>query len=260
MYPTSTTGVRVRPRGPDMVDNQDVSLRASHLLYSNSPVVATWGFDDSRRFEKQPVNLERRAAFLLGILAACPSSQTALEATLLALEAIIEHWSKGLRSADEAVRLLEQIRPVKELLPEEASMNAEKAALNWITNMRLDSEVFQAIADLAELCPYLFSEPQRTLESWGPEFEEFLESERDWLLQELDDPDWLEQEIRSFSRIGEALGSDTSELEWKAENRIEELRNICEPESVEDLPAVQSRLQDESGIEAEIDELFLSLL
>ena len=101
-------------------------------------------------------------------------------------------------------------------------------------------------------------EPESSLESWGVEFEEFLEGQRVWLLEDIEDPDRLREEMRVISQVAMAIGIDTSELEADADSRVEELREGWEPEDEDDMPELQSGPQDESD-EAEIDALFQSL-
>ena len=112
---------------------------------------------------------------------------------------------------------------------------------------------------MATLCPNLFAEPLRTLESWNSEFEDILDSERDWLLDEADDPDWLKEEMRSISRIASAMGMDISDLEADVECRIEEMRSERKPENDNDLPDGYSELSEDPDDESEIDALFQSL-
>ena len=122
-----------------------------------------------------------------------------------------------------------------------------------------DTQGFKVLVDLATLCPNLFAGPLRTLESWNSEFEDILDSERDWLLDEADDPDGLKEEMRSISRIASAMGMDISDLEADVECRIEEMRSERKPENDNDLPDGYSELSEDPDDESEIDALFQSL-
>ena len=113
---------------------------------------------------------------------------------------------------------------------------------------------------MAEISPDHFRDPQRSLESWGTDFEDFLESQKDWLLEEISDPDSLEVEMFSISKVASAMGIDISELEEDVESRVQELRNDYEPDEDElsDLYD-DDEAENEAEAETEIDALFQSL-
>ena len=176
-----------------------------------------------------------------------------------AVATTIQVWEKGQAPPSDALELFNQIKAVGGLLQENFSERAERALLNLTTGRLEDTQGFKVLVDLATLCPNLFAEPLRTLESWNSEFEDILDSERDWLLDEADDPDWLKEEMRSISRIASAMGMDISDLEADVECRIEEMRSEREPENDNDLPDGYSELSEDPDDEPEIDALFQSL-
>ena len=135
---------------------------------------------------------------------------------------------------------------------------AERSLLSLTTSRLQQREDFEVLVGLANLNPDLFAQPQRCLESWSSEFGAFLNGERVWLLEELDDPDRLGEEMRAICRIAEVLGMDIAELEADADSRIDELRIEWEPDSDDDIPELDSDPREES-VEAEINALFQSL-
>ena len=246
-------------RDRDVVDSEAVASRAGELLSSSSPVVENWDYGNSRRSKKQSVNLERRTAFLLSILAAHPSSPAIVASASWAIGVTIQAWERGQASQSDALELLKEMKTVEGLLQENFSVKAGRTLLNFIASRLQNSQGFKSLVDLATLLPSLFAQPRRTLESWGSDFEDFLDSERNWLLDDLDDADWLEYEMQSISKIGSAMGIDISELESEAEFRIEVLREKCEPEEEEGLPTTHSEPLEEFD-DVEVDALFQSLL
>ena len=85
---------------------------------------------------------------------------------------------------------------------------------------------------------------------------------RGWLLQELDDPDWIESELNLIGGVAEALGVDVTQLVAAAEERIAELR-LEEEDSRhdDDDDWRESNSAPESATdEEEVDALFQSLL
>ena len=257
MFPPST---RMRVRERDVIDNEAVAARAVTLLSSDSPMVRRrWWSEDSQYYEREQVSFERRTAFLMAVLAAHQASRTVFKSASFAVATTIQVWEKGQAPPSDALELFNQIKAVGGLLQENFSERAERALLNLTTGRLEDTQGFKVLVDLATLCPNLFAEPLRTLESWNSEFEDILDSERDWLLDEADDPDWLKEEMRSISRIASAMGMDISDLEADVECRIEEMRSEREPENDNDLPDGYSELSEDPDDESEIDALFQSL-
>ena len=158
--------------------------------------------------------------------------------------------------------LLRQAKKVEALLPADALMRAEQALLSCISRQVEQAEDFTALVNLADLSPSLFAPPHRHLESWEGEFRDFLSDMRGWLLQELDDPDWIESELNLIGGVAEALGVDVTQLVAAAEERIAELR-LEEEDSRhdDDDDWRESNSAPESATdEEEVDALFQSLL
>ena len=90
---------------------------------------------------------------------------------------------------------------------------------------------------------------------------DFLESQKDWLLEEISYPDSLEVEMFSISKVASAMGIDISELEEDVESRVQELRNDYEPDEdqLSDLYHDDEEAENEDEAETEIDALFQSL-
>lgn len=255
MFPSRTP---IQTRNRDVVNDEVVASRAFDLIDSTSPVVRRLSDEDSEYFIREPMNLERRTAFLLDVFAAHQTSRAVATAAESALTATIEEWEEGKGSSRDALELLSQAIRIEGLLDENVLQRAEQALFNLTTNRLRLREGFQVLVALATLNPNLFMGSQRSLESWSFEFEDFLAGERVWLLGEIDDSDWLREEMREISEIALAMGMDISELEADAECRVEKLSVQWEPDSEDDIPDLYSDTGDESG-EAEIDALFQSL-
>ena len=250
--------IHVQTRNRNVVNYEVVASRAIALIDSTSPVVSRRRDKDSEYFQREPMSLERRTAFLLDVFAAHQGSPTVAASAKSALTATIEEWEEGRGSLRDGLELLSQAMSTEGLIHQNVLERAGRALLGFTARQLQQKEGFEAIVRLSTMNPGLFAEPQRSLESWSSEFENFLEFEQGWLLEELDDPDWLEEEVRVIGRIAAALGVDTSELEANAESRVEELRFDIEPDSEYDIPELHSDPREEWD-EAEIDALFQSL-
>ena len=261
MRTTLLSGTRVQTRAREVVSHEEVVSQAISLIGSISPVVRRWRDEDSQFFKRESRSWERRTAFLVDVLVAHQSSQTVRASARLSLTATIKEWEQGRGSPIEALELRSQVKDTKGLFPEEYLKRVERALFRLITRQLFQKEGFEALVKLSILEPSFFAGPQRSLESWSSEFENFLEGERDWLLYELDNPDWLEEEIRVIGQLAAAFGIDVSKLEADAESRVEELRIEWEPDSEDDMPEFysDSGIEAVEAVEAEIDALFQSL-
>ncbi len=248
----------VQTRNRDVVNHEVVASRAIDLIDSTSPVVSRWRDEDSEYFQRKPMSMERRTAFLMDVFAAHQGSRAVVASAKSALTATIEEWEEGRGSRRDALELLSQAMRTEGLVHENVLERAGRALLGLTTSQLRQKEDFEALVRLSTLDPGLFADPQRSLESWSSEFESFLEGEQGWLLDELDDPDWLEEEMRVIGRIAAALGMDTSELEADAESRVKKLRIDRDPDSEDDIPELHSDPREELD-ETEIDALFQSL-
>ena len=246
-------------RSRDVVNHEAVVRRAVELIDSTSPVVHR-KYEDSENFHfrREPMNLERRTAFLMDVFAAHKNSQVVAGLANSALTATIGEWEAGRGLSNDGLSILNQAVKVEDLLKKGVLERAERALHGLITNRLQRKEDFEALVALSTQHPGLFEEPQRDLKSWGSEFGDFIEDQRDWLLLEIDDPDWIEEEMRVIRRIAEAFEMDISELEADAEYRIGELPIEWEPDSEDDIPELYSNPREESE-EEEMDALFQSL-
>ena len=130
------------------------------------------------------------------------------------MEASRSEWDAGRGSHQGGLNLLRQAQLVGPLLPRRAVESAERALLSLISGRLDQTEDFEGLVDLASLSPELFAPPSRGLDSWGEEFSDFLGGERQWLLGELDDSDWLAEEMGRISRVASELRVDTTRLPW----------------------------------------------
>ena len=247
-----------RGQSQNVVDHELVARRAVDLIGSISPVVRRLGDEDSEYVQREKVSLERRASFLLYVSGAHQDSGVVAAAANSALATTIEAWEAGGGSHSDGLELLRQAMKVEHLVDEDVMQRAGRALLGLITRRLQQKEDFEVLVALSTLKPDLFEAPQRDLESWGSEFEDFLDGERYWLLEELDDPDLLEEELSAISQIAPAIGMDISQLKADAERRIAELRTEWEPDEYSDIPDFYPDPPEELERE-EIDALFQSL-
>ena len=248
-------------RNRDVVNQQDVVSRAIDLIDSSSPVVRRVRLstdEDSVRIIRAPVNLERRTAFLMRVLAEHPDDQAAAVSANSGLAAATDEWEAGRGSPVDGVELFNQANKVEDMLDKGLFERAETSLLLRITSQLEQPEDFEALATLYIQNPRPFQKLQRNLKWWADEFEYFIEGERDWLLKQLSDADWLEQEIGNIMRLAEAFEMDVTELELDVENRLEDLRAGWEPAFDDDLPEFYT---DPTGDQDEqaVDALFQSL-
>ena len=258
MRPVFRSRSAIKDRNRDVVNHEAVADRALDLIDSINPVVSrTWN-GSSEYFERAPMSLDRRSAFFADVFAGHRNSRSVAASAQAAFGRTINEWEEGRGSLGDALELLSQATDIEGLFQEDVLGRAERALFDLITNRLQQVEDFEALVGLATLKPDLFMEPESSLESWGVKFEEFLEGHQDWLLEEIEDPDWLREEMRVISQIALSMGVDILELEGYAESRVEELREGREPEDEDDMPELETSPQDESE-EAEIDALFQSL-
>ena len=247
-------GARTR----QVVNHETVARRAIELIASPNPLVRRMRDEDSDYTEREPIDLERRIAFLMTVFGEHPTSQAVAASAHSGLGIIVAEWEAGRGSPSDALEMLNQVMRTEGLLHEKVLERAERSLLSLTTSRLQQREDFEVLVGLANLNPDLFAQPQRCLESWSSEFGAFLNGERVWLLEELDDPDRLGEEMRAICRIAEVLGMDIAELEADADSRIDELRIEWEPDSDDDIPELDSDPREES-VEAEINALFQSL-
>ena len=248
----------IKVRNRDVVNQEVVASRALDLIDSTNPVIRRVKDGDSEYFMREPMSLERRSSFLMHVYVGHRTSRPIAVSAESAFTRTIEKWERGLGSPRDALELLSQATHFDSLIQEDVLRRGEQALFDLITNCLQRMEDFEALVGLANLKPNLFSEPEAVLESWGSKLEEVLEDQRVWLFEEIDDPDWLREEMKEIRQIAMAMRIDISELEADAESRVKELPAGWEPEEDHDMPELESGPQEESE-EAEIDALFQSL-
>ena len=243
-----------------VVNHEAVARKALDLIASPNPRLIRVTGASGEYLTRDSPSLERRVSFLASVLEDHGNSREVAAVAASGLEAALSLWEEGRGLPREAVQLLRQAKKVETLLPNGALIRAERALLGLISGRLDQAEEFTALVDLADLSPDLFAPPQRSLESWSSEFRAFLSSEEYWLLHDIDDPDWLDEELREIHGVADALGVDIAELAEQAEERSAELRYEAESEyDDDDWPDSDSALDRESD-DAEIDALFQSLL
>ena len=252
----------VSQRAREIVSPERVASRATKLITSQSPVVRTLRDGESQNAKREQANLERRVAFLLSILEAYPTSAVAAGSANGALTMVVDEWEAGRGLPIEMVQIIRQAVRVREFLHAHVMQRAEQTAFDVITGLLEDTQDFEALVDLGRLDTDLFRSPNRSLESWAVEFEDYLHRQRDWLLNDADDPDWLHSEMSDIRGVADTLGVDISELDYLVDDLIRELRENWEPDFDEDIRELYSDPEEGSdGVsgEEEINELFQSL-
>ena len=249
-------------RERNVVSYETVASRAIELIDSKSPAVKHIKILDSEFAVRESKSLERRTSFLMAVLAAHENSQLVAESANACLEMTVKGWEAGHGSSDEGVAVLDHATRVGAFLEEGVLERGGRALLGLITAQLQQKEDFEALVRLSTVTPGLFAAPHRSLRSWSIEFREFLHRERFHLLEEIDDPDWLEEEMRVISRIALALEVDISEFEYDVEVRMDELRTGWEPDCEDELRELYQDEQDESDESDDevIDSIFQSLL
>ena len=258
MRPRSASRKPYRNLNGNVVGHEVVARRAADLIDSPSPVLSRWNISGLEILKKETKSLERRTTFLMDLFAAHQTSQVVAASAGSVLDAIVGKWKVGLGSPNEGLEMLKHAAKVKGFANEDVLEDAGRALYHLTTTRLEEKEDFEALIGLSTLDPRIFAEPQRALESWSSKFEIFLYGERDWLLEEIDDPDWLEDEIRRIGRIAAKLGMDISELEAAVESRMGDLRTEWECDSDADIPELHTHASHESEME-EVDALFQSL-
>ena len=250
-------------RARHLVNHEKVASQAIELIAGPSPVVRNFGGWHSERAEREPMDLGRRAAFLLSMLEDHPTSPVVADSAARGLKIVVDQWeARGSSSSAEMVRIIRQAVKVRDSLHQDILQRAEQTAFDAISGRLDDTQDFEALVEFAELDTNLFKSPNLSLEAWAGEFENYLDSERDWLLEEIDDPDWLGSIMEDIRKIAEAIGVDVDDLGYLAEDRMQELRESWEPDIDFDGRELNPDPEDGSNDEsdaAEIDNLFQSL-
>ena len=257
-------GAMVGERTRNVVNADAVVKRALELLESSCPIVSNYRDRDSHvdYFKPTPVNMERRVAFIMSLLAAYSNSRVVASAADSAFETLIEAWNKGRRFPSEALDLFDKVNKIEAFSNTELIERAKVSIYNMITSSLHGTDDFEALVDLFDLSPDLFGEPYPDIGSWSTQFSAFLENEKSWLLDDLDDPDWLEEETGKIAKVARIIGVDTSELESEANRRIDNLRSEWDPDDEDNMPeySADATEKDSESVEAEIDSMFRSLL
>lgn len=248
-------GTSPRNRSRDVIDDEALVRRAVDLVKSPVPGLQRLWNRSAVVGQTRPMIPERRTAFLLEVLAEHPTNQVFATATTELLTATIESWGDGRGSLGESLQLLKQSMEIEGFLEHGTLEKAQRCLLRLIENRDRDKEVFQAVVRFSKLEPVLLPKREFDPDFWRSEFDEFLDGERYWLLEESDDADLLEQEIWELGRIAEALGTDIASLEAETDERIKQLQSGWTPDDDDDWRDFYDEDDDGSEV-AEIDSLF----
>ena len=245
-----------------VVDREAISERALELLDSPSPVLIQVAEGSGNHPVRENRSLERRAGFLVSVLIENDGNRKMAQAAVAGLVATGEQWESGRGSSPEGIELLAKVKLVRTLVPEDAVRFATQAFLKLISGRFEQIEDFTALVELADLYPELFILPSRSLESWQSDFENFLDYEKNFILNDLDDPDQIDGETDSIQNVAEALGVDLDEFIVSAAERAEELRHRLEMYYAPDDDELRNydSVAPEDTADREIDSLFESLV
>ena len=250
----------------EVVNHGVVATRAVELIKSPSPMLHIGIEEGAEYIVRNSISLERRAAFLIAILALHQDSHAVTTSANAAFEATVEEWESGHCALNDALNLLKYATRVEGSLTKDLLERAGCVLLKLITRQLTSREDFESLLALHSVMPDLFTEPRHALHFWKDDFEEFLYWEESWLLEHIDDPDELEEEISAISEIAAEFGLDIFKLEADAESRIEELRADVDPPDDEYLMDLYMDSLDEAdgnssapGDIDRIDALFQSL-
>ena len=249
-------------RERQLVNHEKVSNRAIELITGQSPVVRTLQDRPSEYAEREQADLGRRAVFLLNLLEGHPTSPVVAESAAKGLGTVVDDWAARRGTPNDMVDIIRQAVKVREFFDQDVLNRAEQMVFNLITSRLEDTQDFEALVELARLDTDLFISPNRSIESWAGEFEEYLDGERDWLLEEIDDPDWLDSIMSDIRGVANTLGVDIADLDYLADDRIQKLRENLQPDFDDDMPELYSRSEegpDEESSEEEVNTLFQSL-
>ncbi len=262
ILPTFLRESKGSQRARHLVNHEKVASQAIELIAGHSPVLRSFGGRYSERAERESADLGRRTAFLLSMLEDHPTSSVVADSAGRGLGIVVDAWDAGRGSPTEMVQIIRQAVKVRDFLHEDILQRAEQSAFNGITGRLDDTQDFEALVEFAKLDTDLFKSPNRSLEAWAEEFEDYLDGERDWLLEEVDDPDWLDSIMSDIRGIARALSVDVDELDYLADDRIQELRDSWEPDFDDDRRELYNGTENSSNEvsdEAEVNALFRSL-
>ncbi len=249
-----------RSRRPVILDNAMLAEKAFDLIQSDSPKLTNRvGLYPDYSTQEASI-LERRASFLVGMLNDNNSDHVVTQSAVCALNDCSKAWMVGRGSATGGIQLLRTAVSVADHLSADDVQRAERAFLHFVTNRLEETEKFTVLIHLADLSPRVFVPPNRSINSWRTEFRELVTYQESWLLCDLDDPDWIEQEINALEDVAEAMGENITLLSEQAEERIMELRAEHEYEPDDDEWRGSSVAPRGEGTMSEIDALFQSLL
>ena len=248
----------VRERKRDVVNHRSVAGRAVQLIDSPNPGLDKVWYGKSARFRKSQAALEQRAVFLMTLLTNDPTDPVVGASVSEVFTETIKTWEAGEGTIGDGLELLKQAAEIGDSLQANVQSRAQRALFDLATSRLHDKEAFEVLIGVMNLNSDFMLHSEYGLEPLRSEFEGFLESERDWLLEEIDDPEWLQHEMWRIREIAEALGNDISELEVDVDHTVEALKDGWLPEDEDHMHEYENSTHDESDGE-EIDSIFQSL-
>ena len=176
------------------------------------------------QWKRNSASVERRAAFVADMLNKHQGVANLIGVLTEMLAVIRKRWIAGVGSPTDGVSLIGSVKPIDHLLPIDFLKVGGADLLALISNRLESNDDYLAMVRLSEIAPFLLSPPRPELNDWTADFLEHLKQEEDWLCFQLDDPDWIAQELQELRTVADAMSIDISEFESKVENRVWELQ------------------------------------
>jgi hypothetical protein len=253
------TGPAIGEEKENLIDVGTLAAKGLELIDSPSPLLTRFVGDGPSYMARSYRSLEERALFFVRLFAEHQYNPTVASAATAVLQTCRVKWEDGRGLSREGVNLIKGARELQAFV-NDGTIDILEHALFGLCSARLEqTSDFAALVEIAHMNSSLIASPMRSLESWRSEFREFVNSEMTWLLDDVDDPDLIEQEFDAIHSVAEELGEDVSEYSNAVVCRVAYLRDHQDYEPDEDdWPRAYSAPAHESTA-GEVDALFTSL-
>ena len=228
---------------------RSVVERVLELLASPDPTLTRfqsgpeWDKDHWLERRRGP-HLERRLRILLETAG---KDSELVQTVLSSTPEVLSGWGLHRGDKGEAIALLERL--------DRCEIDTEpfyQAALAWFEETLDSSEDWQHLLRLGDRLPV----GALDLSTLAIEFKSFVDSETNWLLWDLDDPEWLDQEFDRISSVADELAVDLARLPEQVRERHDELlRELPDEDDHDD----HRSSAFEEGSDSDVDDLFESL-
>ena len=236
-----------------------LATKGLELLCSPSPLLIRHVGEGPTYMVRDNRSLEERASFFIRLFDEHRFNPTVSSAATTVLETCRLKWEDGRASSRAGVRLIRSAKELEALFTDGTMASLEHELFGLCSGRLEDTDDFATLVELAHMNSGLVSPPHRSLDSWRSEFREFVHGEMTWLLDDVDDPDLIEEQVHAICLVAEELGQDISEFDEAAGCRIAYLRDHQEYEPDEDEWPQTYSTSDRGSTVDEVDALFESL-